>query len=220
MTDLASLLVLAAPVARRTGALSAGHRNERLAIRAGVLFSLVAWVFALVLGYQHWGDQPATDLGSYELQTGGLPISFVLRVDQLSASMLVLATSVAALVQIYSVAYLRGDPRYPVVQRVGLDLHRGDGAGRGGRRPVRPARRLGGHGRMLVLPDQPPLGAARGASRRGQGVPRSPGSVMSDCCSGSSSSGEAAGTYRISGVVAAAPGRIDLDLARRPPRPC
>ena len=52
-------------------------------------------------------------IGGGQIQTGGLPISVALRVDQLSASMLVLATTVALLVQVYSVAYLRGDPRFP-----------------------------------------------------------------------------------------------------------
>ena len=91
-----------------------GHRDERVAPVAGVAGAAVAWVCSMVVGPTHWGhDATATVTGTGQVETGGLPISVTLRVDQLSASMLVLATTVALLVQIYSVGYLRGDPRFP-----------------------------------------------------------------------------------------------------------
>ncbi|MEJ7743715.1 MAG: hypothetical protein WKF73_14975 [Nocardioidaceae bacterium] len=93
-----------------------------------------------------------------------------LRVDQLSASMLLLATSVALLVQIYSIAYLRGDPRYPsytaliavFTSAMALVVTADD--------LLRAADRVGGHGCLLVLPDQSSLGARDRSERRRQGL--------------------------------------------------
>lgn len=115
MSTFATIAVLLLPTFAAVVSLVAGHQREQIAIRAGVAGCGLAWVCAMALGMAHWGDidRAAAVIGSYEMPTGDLPISLVLRVDQLSASMLVLATSVAALVQLYSVAYLRGDPRYP-----------------------------------------------------------------------------------------------------------
>ena len=115
---------------------------------------------------------------------------------------------VALAVQVYSVGYLRGRPALPVVRRARLAVHRRDAAGRRRRRPVRAAGRLGGHGRLLLLPDRPPLGAAGGAAPPRSRRSWSPGSATSASCSASSRSAVAAGTFRISerpdGAVAAA----------------
>jgi NADH-quinone oxidoreductase subunit L len=108
-----ALLVIVLPVLGALVALAAGHRDERIAPVAGVSTTVAAWVAAMAAGFAHWGDQEPGVLGPHQINTGGIPLSMVLSVDQLSASMLVLATSVAALVQIYSVAYLKGDPRMP-----------------------------------------------------------------------------------------------------------
>ncbi|GAA3663092.1 NADH-quinone oxidoreductase subunit L [Nonomuraea antimicrobica] len=45
--------------------------------------------------------------------TGGVPISLTLQADALSGVLGVLVTLVALAVQVYSVGYLKGDPRYP-----------------------------------------------------------------------------------------------------------
>ncbi len=108
-----ALVVICAPLLGALVALLGGHRHERIAPIAGVAACGLAWLAAMVEAAGRWGDRAAAETGSYEMPTGGIPISAILSVDQLSASMLVLATSVAVLVQIYSVAYLRGDPRYP-----------------------------------------------------------------------------------------------------------
>ena len=111
---MTALLVLALPVAGAVVALVAGHRQERVAAIAGVLSTAVAWAGALWLGFQHWGEGASADVvGPYDVPTGDIALEPSLRLDQLSASMLVLATTIALLVQIYSVAYMRGDPRYP-----------------------------------------------------------------------------------------------------------
>jgi NADH-quinone oxidoreductase subunit L len=106
-------VVLLLPLAGGAVAVLAGHRQERIVPGAGVVSTGTAFLFAVGLAFSQWGDRAASVVGGHEVQTGAIPFSLTLRVDQLSASMLVLATTVAALVQVYSVAYLRGDPRYP-----------------------------------------------------------------------------------------------------------
>jgi NADH-quinone oxidoreductase subunit L len=108
-----ALFVIGLPLIGAAVALVVGHRDERVAPVAGVVSVGLAWVFAVAAGVTQWGDRAASVTGAREVETGGIAFSWVLSVDQLSASMLVLVTSVAALVQVYSVAYLRGDPRYP-----------------------------------------------------------------------------------------------------------
>ncbi len=113
MTSAAVVLVVVAPLLASVAVTLSGHREPRAAPLLGVAGTGVAWLSALALASTHWGDAAPATVGTATVNTGGLPISFVLRVDQLSAAMVVLATTVALLVQIYSVAYLRGDPRYP-----------------------------------------------------------------------------------------------------------
>src|SRR4051812_18592096 len=109
-----TVFVLAVLVVAAMATVLVGHRDDRVAPILGVSGSALAWLACVVIAFPHWGrDAAATVTGSGTVETGGLPISVSLRVDQLSASMLVLATTVALLVQVYSVAYLRGDPRYP-----------------------------------------------------------------------------------------------------------
>ena len=56
--------------------------------------------------------EPATLVLAY-VPTGGLGFDVAFRIDGLSALVSLLVTSVALAVQVYSVGYLRGDPRYP-----------------------------------------------------------------------------------------------------------
>lgn len=108
-----ALLVVALPLLGAGLALTFGHRRSRLPAAATVSTTLVAWGLSVLLSARHLGSQAPGDGGSYTIHTGGIDITFALRVDQLGAVMLLLATTVAALVQIYSLAYLHGDPRYP-----------------------------------------------------------------------------------------------------------
>ncbi|MEU4324609.1 NADH-quinone oxidoreductase subunit 5 family protein [Nonomuraea dietziae] len=47
------------------------------------------------------------------IETGGVPISLTLQADELSSILAILVTLVALAVQIYSIGYLKDDPRYP-----------------------------------------------------------------------------------------------------------
>ena len=204
------VVALVALVAAAVVTLVVGHRDERVAPARGP-GSRRRVVCSVTVGVTHWGhDAAASVIGSGHVETGDLPISVTLRVDQLSASMLVLATTVALLVQVYSVAYLRGDPRYPSYAALVSLFTAAMAPGGHRRRPVRAADRLGGDGRLLVPADQPPLGARAGAVGRGQGVPDDPARRRRPAVRHLRRSATAAGTYRISGVVDAAVSRASI----------
>jgi len=61
------------------------------------------------------GDTTSAPIGATygTIDTGGVPISLILRADDLSSILGVLVTLVALAVQVYSIGYLRDDPRYP-----------------------------------------------------------------------------------------------------------
>ncbi|MFG1696910.1 NADH-quinone oxidoreductase subunit L [Nonomuraea sp. NPDC049309] len=79
---------------------------------SAVLAVWLAWTpgFAYFTGAQH---PPPTGQTYGTIVTGGVPISLSLQAGALSAVLGVLVTLVALAVQVYSVGYLKGDPRYP-----------------------------------------------------------------------------------------------------------
>jgi len=107
------VLLIVVPALAAAATLVAGHRSRRLVQVLGCGPAAVSWVLALVLAAQHWGSSAASTVVADPIETGGVPITPALAVDQLTASMLVLATTVALLVQVYSVAFMATDPRYP-----------------------------------------------------------------------------------------------------------
>jgi NADH-quinone oxidoreductase subunit L len=107
------VLMVTLPALGAAATLLAGHRNTRIVQILGCGPVGVSWVLALVLAAQHWGNAAPSQSVADQIDTGGIPLTPALAVDQLTASMLVLATSVALLVQVYSLAYMDKDPRYP-----------------------------------------------------------------------------------------------------------
>lgn len=77
-----------------------------------VLAKIVAgWTILQVFGGHHEFEPFQRSLLWVVL--GDLPVRMGFMVDQLTAMMLVVVTLVAMLVQIYSIGYMHGDPRYP-----------------------------------------------------------------------------------------------------------
>ena len=79
--------------------------------RVAVLVTALVWVVSMSVAIPYLDD----DTGSTNLWAGGdglVGVALATHVDGLAASLLILAASVAFLVQIYSTAYLDGDPRY------------------------------------------------------------------------------------------------------------
>lgn len=107
------LLVLLLPLAGAVGAVGAGHRDPRAVRLLATVPLAVTWVLAVVVASEHWSRAAASRYTAPRIHTGAIAIRPALSVDQLTASMLVLATTVALLVQVYSITYMRRDPRYP-----------------------------------------------------------------------------------------------------------
>ncbi len=106
-------VLVALPFLAALATLANGHRSVRAVQLLGCVPTFVAFTLALVLGGEHWGTASPSSYVGDSIATGGIAITPAFRLDQLSAAMLLLATGVALLVQIYSVAFMGKDPRYP-----------------------------------------------------------------------------------------------------------
>ncbi|MCT9931952.1 NADH-quinone oxidoreductase subunit L [Planotetraspora sp. A-T 1434] len=136
VTTLIVLLPLAAAAAGLLGSrwprgASRTERDNAFASRRAAWFAIVAGTGSLLLtvwlayelssgragapGGPFWGGVlPGKAEGTLTLiETGSVPISVTLRADGLSMLVGILVVVVALAVQVYSVGYMRGDPRYP-----------------------------------------------------------------------------------------------------------
>ena len=105
-------LALGAPFVAAVLGLLGGRTWPRLVVPVAVAGASVALACALVLA----GRSVRGDLYEYarlaDVPTVGPPIGVDLRVDGLAALVSVAVCAVALAVQVYSIGYLRGDPRY------------------------------------------------------------------------------------------------------------
>jgi NADH-quinone oxidoreductase subunit L len=117
---LSHLLTPLARHFRHTGTDTSAGRTRGLARRlpangpalVAVLPIAASTVLTAVIAAVQW-QQPSVRTGTLTLvQTGGVPFGVGLDVDGLSAVVALLVCCVALAVQIYSVAYMRDDPRY------------------------------------------------------------------------------------------------------------
>jgi NADH-quinone oxidoreductase subunit L len=116
-----TLSLLLTPVARRLRRPSAATSRSRALARrlpanGPALLAVVplagSTVLAAVIALNQWRS-PRLRTGSLTLvQTGGIPFGITLDVNGVSAVVALLVCCVALAVQIYSVAYMREDPRY------------------------------------------------------------------------------------------------------------
>jgi NADH-quinone oxidoreductase subunit L len=107
------LAVLVVPFASAVATLGFGHRAEGAGRGIAAGGSLLTLGLAAAVAVPHLGG--AAPLAHVFVDTEATRPAFELAVlvDPLSAVLLLLAGSVAALVQVYSLGYLRGDSRYP-----------------------------------------------------------------------------------------------------------
>jgi NADH-quinone oxidoreductase subunit L len=110
--SFALALPILLPLATGLVVLVTGHRSDVAAKGLAVGGSALGLAVAVGVALAHLGSRPAADLVLGH-GAGTPPIQFSLHVDQLSAVMLLLAHTVAFLVQVYSLGYLADDPRYP-----------------------------------------------------------------------------------------------------------
>jgi NADH-quinone oxidoreductase subunit L len=107
-----ALAVLVVPFATALVTLMAGHRADGATKGLAIGGSAIGLCLAWVLGLAHLGDTaPLT--ATYASTSIGQRIQLAVYVDPLAAVLLMLATTVAFLVQVYSLGYLAHDPRYP-----------------------------------------------------------------------------------------------------------
>ena len=107
------LLLVLVPFTSAGLSLLVGHGGEvaerGIAVGAGALGLALAGVVA----FPHLGDAAPLAHVFAATTAAGPPIELAFYVDPLSAVLLLLAHTVAFLVQVYSLGYMHGDPRYP-----------------------------------------------------------------------------------------------------------
>ncbi|MEU8134286.1 NADH-quinone oxidoreductase subunit 5 family protein [Streptodolium elevatio] len=110
MTTAAGLAA-ALPFCAALLGLAVGRRSPAAARLLAVIPLAVAAVLALWVAVRH-GSGGVTENGVELTPTGALDIGLSMRIDGLSSLVAVMVAVVATLVQVYSAAYLRKDPRY------------------------------------------------------------------------------------------------------------
>ena len=107
------LLLVVLPFASAGLTLWVGHTSDAVGKGISVGGSLLGLAVAAVVAFPQFGD--AAPLGHVFASTaaGAPAIELSVYVDPLTAVMLLLAHTVACLVQVYSLGYLAHDPRYP-----------------------------------------------------------------------------------------------------------
>jgi NADH-quinone oxidoreductase subunit L len=107
------LTVLAVPFATALVTVLVGHRSDAVAKAVSVGGSAIGLLLAWSVAIAHLGGAEPFARVFASTRSVGPPIELASYVDPLSAVMLMLATTVAFLVQVYSLGYLEHDPRYP-----------------------------------------------------------------------------------------------------------
>jgi NADH-quinone oxidoreductase subunit L len=87
-------------------------RGAQLVTCGAMLVSMVlAWIVFFDVGLHH-GAPRSTEIFTWFL-SGGLEAHWTVTIDQLTAVMLIVVTTVSAMVHIYSIGYMHGDPSIP-----------------------------------------------------------------------------------------------------------
>ncbi|GAB3416460.1 NADH-quinone oxidoreductase subunit 5 family protein [Flindersiella endophytica] len=107
------LVALGGPAAAAVLTVALGRRYPRsigpISVVGATLAFLASWAVA---GAVLLGDLRPRSAAYVHIPTGGVPFDIAFRLDGLTGMVALLVTSVALAVQIYSVAYMKGEPRY------------------------------------------------------------------------------------------------------------
>ncbi len=107
------LVLLALSFTSAALSLLVGHKGEMTERGIAVGASALGLALAYTVAFQHLGDAEPTSHVFASTTAAGPPIELSVYVDQLTAVMLILAHTVAFLVQLYSLGYMAQDLRYP-----------------------------------------------------------------------------------------------------------
>ncbi len=133
--------------------------------------AVLSWIAFVQVGFGHHDERIV--LFTW-MQSGDLKVDWALRIDTLTAVMLVVVTTVSALVHLYSIGYMARGSAPAALLRLSVALHLRD-AGAGDRRQSGPAvLRLGGRGARELSADRLLVSEAGGQCRRDQGLHRQP----------------------------------------------
>ena len=139
------------------------------------------------------------------LPAGGFRVDVGFLVDPLSITMCLFITGVGALIHLYSIGYMHGDPTVLEVLRLPEPVRLLDADAGAGRQPAPHLPRVGGRGRLLLLADLVLARAAtptpRPARRPSSPTASATGASWSPCSSRSS----ALGSINYVDIIAAAP---------------
>jgi NADH-quinone oxidoreductase subunit L len=101
LLGFAFVLLLARTLARRTDLIAIGAAGLSFLLSVAVAAQVIATPATYVRPLPTW------------IAAGSLQVAFDLYIDPLTTVMLLVVTGVGLLIHVYSVGYMRGDPRYP-----------------------------------------------------------------------------------------------------------
>ena len=101
LLGFALVLLLARTLARRTDLIAIGAAGLSFLLSVAVAAQVIATPATYVRPLPTW------------IAAGSLQVAFDLYIDPLTTVMLLVVTGVGLLIHVYSVGYMRGDPRYP-----------------------------------------------------------------------------------------------------------
>ena len=144
-------------------------------VTTGALFAVMCLSWPIFLGFLAGSEARSSIRSSAGSPRATLQVDWALRVDALTAVMLVVVTTVSALVHLYSWGYMAEDDSQPRFFAYLVAVHLRD-ADAGDRRQSRPdVLRLGRRRPRLLPADRLLVPQALGQRRRAEGVHRQPG---------------------------------------------
>ncbi|MFE4668327.1 NADH-quinone oxidoreductase subunit L [Streptomyces sp. NPDC056716] len=111
-TTTLAVLVPLLPFLGAAAGLSVGRTSPGFVRPLAVLPVLASLVLTVLVAVRQGGDAPI-DAATELTPTGSVPVYLALHIDGFAALVAVLVAFIACCVQIYSMGYLRDDPRYP-----------------------------------------------------------------------------------------------------------
>ena len=155
-------------VARST----AGSQAAELVTTTLLVLSWVLSCFAFVdVGFN--GHDARVPLFNF-ITSGDLKVDWALRIDPLTAVMLVVVTTISALVHLYSIGYMADDPAPAALLLLSVVLHLRHADAGDGRQSGAAVLRLGRRGARELSADRLLVPQARGQCRGDQGLHRQP----------------------------------------------
>ena len=151
---------------------AAGSRAAELVTTLFLFIAmLLSWMAFWQVGISH---QDSREVLFAWIVSGDLKVDWSIRVDTLTAVMLVVVNTVSAFVHLYSIGYMEEDPHRPALLRVPVALYLRDADAGDGGQPRAAVLRLGGRRPRELSADRLLVSQAGGERGGDQGVRRQP----------------------------------------------